>query len=633
MPAPVTPADKTDPFRALADDAPVMIWMSGTNVTQLEFANKRWREFTGIEPHGPIEWPGIIHPDDLRLIDEAAGAAAPRLEPHRAEFRMRNAAGQYRWIVSEANPRLDADGKIVGHIGTCIDITEEKQARLELEETEERLRLIIAATDDAPWDWDFEHDRMYYSPEWWQMLGYEPDELPATPALWLQLAHPDDAERIRQLNQAVVASPYRTSRFEFRLRHKQGHYVPVDSRAYIQRDENGQVRRISGMNSDLTARKLAEQDRAQLAEQLRESQKMEAIGTLAGGIAHDFNNIAAAILGNTELARQDSQGNPEALKSLEQIQHAAERARDLTRQILAFSRRQPTDRKLVDLRRHVEQVVKLMRTTLLGPLRLECGMAPDVPAVLADSVQVEQVLMNLVSNAAQALAGKPGLIRVELDTQDDKVRIRVSDTGPGIDSQILPRLFEPFFTTKPVGQGTGLGLSVAYGIMQAHEGSITVESRLGEGTVFTLLFPASTHPLVDKPSTASAGEAHPGSGQRLLYVDDDEALRMLFQRMMERRGYKVRLAESGVEALDILAREPDAFDLLLVDYNMPGMTGIDVARDVRQHHPGLPVTLASGFITDDIRDRAKELGVTDVLFKPDGLAEYCAAVDRLVSRD
>ncbi|MEY4762282.1 MAG: hypothetical protein RLZZ200_2138, partial [Pseudomonadota bacterium] len=626
-------------FRELADDAPVMIWMSSTKPDESEFFNRKWREFTGLDPVRPLSLSPLVHPDDLPALlrdIENGGLTAANLT---TVCRMRTAAGEYRWVRIESLPRHGLDGTtIIGRIGITLDIHDETVARAELEAAEERQRLIIAATDDAPWDWDVARDTVYYSPEWWQMIGYEPDELPLTTDLWLKLAHPDDRQRIKQLNDMVMASPYLTSRFEMRLKHKQGHYVPVESRAYIQRDEKGRVLRISGINSDLTARKQMEQDRSQalellrevsarvpgvmyqfrlrpdgsscfpyassairdiyevdpqdvvadassvfdilhpddfdavsasiaesartlkpwsqeyrvryrdgrvrwlqgdampqrepdgsilwhgfitdcsarkqaeiehrqLAEQLRESQKMEAVGTLAGGIAHDFNNIAAAILGNTELARQDSQSNPEALRSLEQIQLAAERARDLTRQILTFIRRQPTERKLLDLGPRVEQVIRLLRSTLLGPLTVDCRLAPDVPPVLADSVQVEQVLMNLINNAAQALEGKAGQIAVQLDQHEGQARIRVSDTGSGIESDALPRIFEPFFTTKPVGQGTGLGLSVAYGIMQTHGGTIDVDTRPGEGSVFTLLFPAA-----ERPARKGPGGSSPATG-------------------------------------------------------------------------------------------------------------------------
>ena len=753
-------------FHELADEAPVMIWMSVKDPDRLEFVNRQWRNFTGLDPEGPVEWAGLVHPDDLRDVVHVARESAREAGSHRSVFRMRSASGEYRWVHVESQPRRSHEGKMVGHIGICIDITEPKLAQVALETAEERLRLVIAATDDAPWDWDLVHGTVYFSPEWWQMIGYEPDELPATADLWQRIAHPDDVERVTLLSQAALTSACRTSRFEMRVRHKQGHYVPIESRAYILRDETGRVLRISGLNSDLTARKQVEvershaqellqqvsarvpgvvyqyrlrpdgssclpyasdaireifdvspadvredasaifsvvhpedieavytsitesartltpwtleyrvkhkdgrvrwllgnampqaepdgsvlwhgfitdctvrkeveQERAQLSEQLRESQKMEAIGTLAGGVAHDFNNIAAAILGNTELARQDSQGNTEALRSLEQIRHAAERARELTRQILTFSRRQPTERKLIRLGPHVEQVVRLLRTTLLAPLHVDCQLAPDAPAVLADSIQVDQVLMNLITNAAQSFEGRRGRIIVDLDVVDAPsrhVRIRVTDNGPGMDSHTMARIFEPFFTTKPVGKGTGLGLSVAYGIMRAHEGSITAESRPGEGSVITLLFPASAANPVADGAPLPHGDERPriGAGQRILYVDDDETLRDLFQRMMQRRGYSVRLAEDGSEALDILSREAGSFDLLLLDYNMPGLTGLDVAREVRKHYGNLPIAIASGFITDEIRDQARALGVMDLVFKPNGVTEYCEVVDRLV---
>ncbi len=270
------------------------------------------------------------------------------------------------------------------------------------------------------------------------------------------------------------------------------------------RDAYGNIAGLEGAFQDITERKKAEQAHASLEAQLRESQKMEALGALAGGIAHDFNNILGAILGNAELARQDARANWQALVSLEEIQKAGHRARDLVQQILSFSRRQPTARRVMSLPSVVEESARLLRAALPGGLWIECHCAADTPSIVADPTQVQQVLLNVGANAAHAMEGRSGSIdiRVEGVTLDEAsarfdlnlrpgqyARVVVCDSGHGMDAATQRRIFEPFFTTKPAGKGTGLGLSVAHGIMQAHEGAIVAHSELGKGTRFELYFP------------------------------------------------------------------------------------------------------------------------------------------------
>ena len=406
---------------------------------------------------------------------------------------------------------------------------------------------------------------------------------------------------------------------------------------------------------DITERAHAEAARASLEAQLRESQKMEAIGTLAGGVAHDFNNILAAILGNIELARDDVGSNPRALESLEEIRKAAARARDLVQQILSFSRRQPIDRKVITLGPVVEESARLLRTALPPRVVLDIHCEPDVPAVLANANQIEQVLINLVNNAAFAIRGGSGQIRIRLDTAmldavlaeahpalfamhlkypGRTVRLAVSDDGLGMDAATLARIFEPFFTTKPVNEGTGLGLSVVHGIVQAHEGAIEVESQPRKGSTFTLYFPVSVAKYSDadepdKSDVVTVPKVNASGGQRILYLDDDESLVFLVQRLMERRGYRISGYTNQGAALDALRADPTAFDRVVTDYNMPGMSGLDVARAVRTIRADLPVAVASGFIDETLRAQAESAGVQELIFKASAVEDLCDAFVRL----
>ncbi|AOW14952.1 hypothetical protein LPB72_12820 [Hydrogenophaga crassostreae] len=407
--------------------------------------------------------------------------------------------------------------------------------------------------------------------------------------------------------------------------------------------------------TDITARKQAEAARESLEGQLRESQKMQAIGTLAGGIAHDFNNIIAAILGNTNLARQDASDNPQVLESLEEIHKSATRARSLVQQILSFSRRQPTARKLASMVTVIEESVRLFRATLPGRVMIELQADGETPLVLADPMQIQQVAINLVNNAMQAIGDASGRIGIRLDTVmlDTKfveahpalrglhaahpgrtVRLSIADNGPGMDAATMARVFEPFFTTKPIDEGTGLGLSVVLGIVQTHEGAITVDSQPGKGATFTVYLPAAqaiadaaTSPEPAHPASAAA--ADPSSDLRILYLDDDESLVFLVTRLLGRRGYQVKGFIDQHEALTAIREDPAAFDLVVSDYNMPGLSGLDVAREIRTIRADLPVAVASGFIDEVLQAQAGGAGVRELIFKAGAGEEFCAAFERL----
>ncbi len=404
---------------------------------------------------------------------------------------------------------------------------------------------------------------------------------------------------------------------------------------------------------DISVREQAAAAHAELEAQLRESQKMEAIGTLAGGIAHDFNNILAAILGNTHLAREYSAGNTAVQVSLTEIHKAAIRARDLVQQILSFSRRQPTERKVIALTTVVSETEHFLRATLPARLALRVHCAADAPAVLADATQMQQVLINLATNAMQAMHERTGHIDIDLDTvtldaalvaahphlhamfashPGKAVRLSVSDDGSGMDADTVTRIFEPFFTTKQAGEGTGLGLSVVHGIVQVHEGAILVKSAPGTGTTFALYLPvvaeAAAAPISNDAGGATANVPAAGrdSVKHILYLDDEEDLVFLMRRLLELGGYRVSGFIKQDEALAALRADPTTFDLLITDYNMPGMSGLDVAREARSIRADLPVAIASGFLDETLRQTAAAAGVRALIFKATAIHEFVAAV-------
>jgi len=395
---------------------------------------------------------------------------------------------------------------------------------------------------------------------------------------------------------------------------------------------------------DNTERRKAEQERALLEAQLREAQKLEAIGTLAGGVAHDFNNILGTILINAELARQDASSNDQALVSLTEIEKAGHRARDLVQQILSFGRRQPTSRQLISIPSIVEESVRLLRTGLLGGTRVECHCAADTPFILGDSTQLTQLLLNLGANAAQAMEGRPGTIdiRVEGVTSDETsarpdlclrpgryARIVVSDTGHGMDAATQRRIFEPFFTTRPPGKGTGLGLCVVHGIVQVHGGAIVVHSEPGKGSKLEVYFPSASDSAAAPDAIEVAGQAAEGRGRHILYIDDDQTQLFASKRMLERWGYRVSAYFEQREALDAVLSGKLRADLLVTDFNMPGTSGLEIARAIRDALPDLPVIMVSGYVNDELRTQAAAAGVRELIAKPQDLEEFRDVVQNI----
>ena len=399
---------------------------------------------------------------------------------------------------------------------------------------------------------------------------------------------------------------------------------------------------------DLSARKKIEAHRNTLESQLRESHKMQAVGTMAGGIAHDFNNIIGAILGNVALAQQDAGQDSPALISLAEIDKAGRRARDLVRQILAFSRNESPARVALQLADVVHETVRLLKVTLPPTVEMVVDIAANTPAVLADATQIEQALLNLCTNAIQALGSQRGTVSIELThtlghhTDSDEARgvagslhvqLSVRDTGSGMDAPTIERVFEPFFTTKPVGQGTGLGLAVVHGIMRTHEGTVDVQSTPGVGSVFTLKFPQADRDAAPAAAEIRQTSVVQGHGQRVMYVDDDEALVFLVDRALSRKGFAVSTFTDPHEAAAVLRQRPLDFDLLVTDYNMPGYCGVDLLREARQIRPDLPVALASGYVTAEIEQRALAEGARALIHKPNDVDELCDTVQRLLNGD
>jgi len=382
----------------------------------------------------------------------------------------------------------------------------------------------------------------------------------------------------------------------------------------------------------------------QLREELYHSQKMKAIGTLAGGIAHDFNNILGIIIGNTELAMLDIPNWSPVQESLKEIRSAGLRASDLVNQILLFARQKEHTVPAVHVEPIARESLKMLRASIPTTVEIRLEIQEDLPNVVADSTQIQQIIMNLCTNAGHVMESDGGTLtfgldQAELNAATDTlagripegryVRIQVRDTGPGIPPENLERIFEPFFTTKSVGEGTGLGLAVVHGIVQDRSGGITVESEAGKGTVFNVLLPVSDH-VPSEEETRDKKPDLPGGKERILFVDDEPMIMKLGQRMLERQGYKVETRASGKEALECFKQNPGRFDLVVTDMTMPGMRGDHLARELMAIRPGIPIILTTGYSKLISEEKAKALGIRGFVMKPLTTLELAKTVRKVL---
>jgi PAS domain S-box-containing protein len=555
-------------------------------------------------------------------------------QPLEREDELTLPGGRVTWRRVRKVPLLDEQGRISGIVGLSEDITEQQRAQDELRA---QRRLLQAVFDAIP-TWLFVKDR---ESRFIMVNDTFARDVGRCPADFRGLGHDDvpqgtraQRDKIRRDEERLVAEG-QPLEGEEELTLPDGRLTLRHVRKVPLRDEQGQIIGIVGISEDISGRR-------QMEEQLRRMQRMEAIGTLAGGIAHDFNNILFPIIGFTELTMRQLPPDGTALHNLSIVRDAALRAKDLVSQILTFSRRTENRPEVIPPQLLVRETLRFLRSTLPRTVRIEEQIAAGASAVFADAAQLHQVLMNLCVNAAHAMPDG-GTLTVSLGdvTVSDFlgytgdrisghcVRLLVSDTGAGMDAATLPRIFEPFFTTKPVGQGTGLGLSTVLGIVSQHKGVIDVRSAPGEGATFVVLLPAVASGLEPLPG-ADCGPSEQGQAS-ILFVDDEQAITELATEVLEERGYRVSGFTSSVAALQAFQAHPEAYDLVITDQTMPGLTGDKLVRAIRAVREDLPILLGTGFSELITPEGASALGIDEVFYKPLTPNRLCALVRQALS--
>jgi PAS domain S-box-containing protein len=519
---------------------------------------------------------------------------------------------------------------------------EEEQKRLAKSEKQYR-RLVEALRDDY---FFYTHDMngvfTYISPSIKNVLGYTQEEIQVhfTEYLTDSPINKDVVGCTEQSLKGIKLPPY-----EVEVYHKDGSVHRLDVTEEPVLDKHGQVISVEGIAHDITKRIFAEKQLAKAHESLQQSQKLEAIGTLAGGIAHDFNNILTPIIGYTEISQL---GLPEGSKdwqNLQEVLNAANQARELVKQILTFSRRTETEKKPVLLQTLVKDALKLLRASIPATIEIREVVDPNCDAISANPTQMHQILMNLCTNAYYAMRDKGGILVISLaeiditpdnyianlDLQTGKyLRLEVSDTGTGISKDKLERIFEPYFTTKPKDEGTGLGLSVVHGIVTSHGGHITVYSEPGQGSTFHVYLPVIVkHQTTNEPLPT---EEVSGGHERILIVDDDEKIGCLVKEQLESLGYQVTVLTSGVEAAETFRKAPQNIDIVVTDMTMPKITGAELSHELLKIKPDIPIILCSGFSELIDKDKAAVIGIQEYLMKPVGRNDLARAVRKALDK-
>jgi PAS domain S-box-containing protein len=544
------------------------------------------------------EWLDRIAPEDRGVVAAARrqGLAEGVLAP--IEYRVRRQDGRLAWVRDTAV--FTRAGGIERVIGVCRDVTGRKDDETRLRDSDQRFRLVTELGSDLVYEWDLDHDTVHRFGRVTEMLGDAIPEVIEHRTTWEQAIHQEDRERVlaavqRHLDEGTA---YRE---QYRVITRDGQVRMWTDRGSVRRDASGRPVKWVGVTTDVTEH-LALEDR------LRQSQKMESVGQLAGGVAHDFNNLLQVIQGYALLAQDEHASATDRAHNLTQVTEAATRAAQLTRQLLAFARRQPMQLVSVDLADLVGQLLKLVRRLIGEHITVEFTSEGETGPVHCDRGQVEQVLVNLCVNARDSMpnGGRLTIHVADITVTEAEARrrpglrpgryvgLRVTDTGTGMSEATRRRVFEPFFTTKPEGRGTGLGLAVVYGIVKQHEGYIDVASTEGRGTTVTILMPRRAVAKTATPPPTLAISL-PSRSELILLAEDEPNVRLLGETVLRGAGYRVISAPDGQVAIDLFATHADELALVILDVVMPRIGGRDVAQRIAEAKPDLPVLLCSGY--------------------------------------
>ena len=521
-----------------------------------------------------------------------------------------------------------------------------KRKTRELRESERRFRDIALAVSDWIWEIDTKGHFTFCSEQSAALLGYSPEELLGRSSL--SLLTPESAKRAATELSASISEGRGHRQQERVALHKDGNTIHLLSAAVPITSGDGSCRGLRGVFTDISERIRAEEERRRLEEKLAQSRKLEAIGTLAGGIAHDFNNILSAILGYCELAKDDLPPESQTAQHLEEVYRAALRARELVKQILAFSRQSASEKLRLDPSPLIKEALKMLRPSLPATIEIQQKIEQTEVTIFADPSNIHQIVINLCTNAFHAMEEKGGVLeieltRVELSHEDlllepqvapgPFIRLRVADGGTGIAPEHQAKIFDPYFTTKEMGKGTGMGLSIVHGIVRDCGGYITCYSQLGQGTVFNVYLPGLLGGSMESQEAESPTDQIARGSERILFVDDETKIGEASRVLLESLGYRVRVFNDPLQALAFFREAMREIDLVITDMTMPGMTGAELAGEMLKLRPDLPIILCSGYSSAIDRDKALVLGIREFAVKPLLKKELALLLRRVIAGD
>lgn len=579
------------------------------------YANKKYLDIFGyanVEAMPDQSIACTVHEDDrARVIEMNRRRWTGEEVPAKYSFKGVRRDGAVRYIEVSA-AKITANGEPVS-LAYLSDVT----SRVREEEERKRLAMVLEQTEELVVITDKNGVVRYINKAFEDKSGYRKEEVLGKHHRFLKSGEHDESF-YTGLRQTLEEGRLWTGRMVHEK--KDGTFQEIETRMFPVRNETGEIMDYVSVSRDIT-------NEIKLEEQLRQAQKMEAIGTLAGGVAHDFNNILAVIMGNVELALDDATDN-NVRHNLDQIFAASKRGRDLVKQILAFSRKSEGGLKETEISALVKETARLLRSSLPSTIRIELNIRSTPCVVMADPSQIQQILMNLSTNAAHAMRHTGGVLHIELEhttlRKDNPIleegmpdggyaKLSVRDTGSGIAAHVRKRMFEPFFTTKGPGQGTGMGLAVVYGIVRGHKGTIQVETAPHKGSTFSVFFPATALPNGQVQEEVSI---MPEGNERILFVDDEEQIVEISALMLERLGYEVTATTNALHALELFRKDPQGFDLMITDQTMPEMTGLELADAILRQRRDFPVILCTGYSDTVSAETAKNAGIREFTMKP-----------------
>ena len=609
-----------------------------TTISMVNSEFERLSGFARSEIEGKMPWTNFVLSEDVEWMKQFHRARREEdgSVPSEYEFRFVNRSGQVRHILNRV-------GMIPGTrraIASLLDITDRKLTETALREAEEKYRTLaefaqvcIVMIQDG--------ETVYRNPYYEKLLGYTINDTKGRN--FAEVVAPEHRSLVRENYQKRMRGEHVHIPYEVDVIAKDGRRLTLEVRSTVAQFKGRPA--VMAVMSNVTERKLAEKEKERIQTRLRQAQKMEAIGTLAGGIAHDFNNILAAIIGYIELAMMDVPDTMPVFRTLKDAVESALRARDLIKQILAFSRGGSPECYPLMLQPVIKEGIKMLRASLPKTIEIRERIASD-GLTISDPTQINQVLINLCTNAAHAMRERGGTLEIVLEdirlnsglhvhgkelSPGDYVRLRVRDTGEGIHPEHLDRIFDPYFTTKDVGEGTGLGLAVVHGIVESCQGGILVDSKVGEGAVFEVYFPRVIEEETNVKPEAS--KKIPLGSEKILFVDDEEDLLAIGKKILESLGYKVEAASDPLEAYDLFASDPRGFDLVITDRMMPKMRGEKLAREIHALRADVPVILCTGYSDMPLDKRIEAFGIRALLMKPLRIQELASKIREVLDRE